>query len=144
MKSRRLWSATAQQVGFDGRPMMDAALSRSEAGQSIWDRIAETARGIGAKGMALASAMGLTPKDGDALVPERMGRLEPREFAAAQTVASAARELGEREAALTGMISFSWPCRAAAQCSWPMLKHASRTSKARAGNRRQTLGRPSS
>ena len=43
--------------------------------------------------------MGLTPKDGDALVPERMGRLEPREFAAAQAVASAARELGEREAA---------------------------------------------
>ena len=49
--------------------------------------------------MALASAMGLTPKDGDALVPERLGRLEPRAFATAQAVASAVRELGEREAA---------------------------------------------
>ena len=47
----------------------------------------------------MLSAMKLTPKDGDELVPERMGRLAPKEFAAAQAVASAARELGENEAA---------------------------------------------
>ena len=47
----------------------------------------------------MLSAMKLTPKDGDELVPERMGRLSPKEFAAAQAVASAARELGENEAA---------------------------------------------
>lgn len=35
----------------------------------------------------------------DPLVPERLGRLEPKAFAAAQAVASAARDLGEREAA---------------------------------------------
>jgi len=51
--------------------------------------------------MAIASAMGLTPRDSDPLVPERLGRLEPKAFAAAQAVASAARELGEREAAFS-------------------------------------------
>lgn len=49
--------------------------------------------------MAFAGAMGLTPKDGDQLVPERLGKLDPKSFAAAQAVASAARDLGEREAA---------------------------------------------
>lgn len=43
--------------------------------------------------------MGLTPKDGDALVPERLGKLDPVSFAAAQAVASAVRELSEHEAA---------------------------------------------
>lgn len=57
------------------------------------------ARGIGAKGVAIASAMRLIPRDGDALVPERHSRLGPTEYAAAQAVASAARDLGEREAA---------------------------------------------
>ncbi|MBD3753519.1 MAG: AAA family ATPase, partial [Micrococcales bacterium] len=43
--------------------------------------------------------MGLTPRDGDPLVPERLGRLEPRAYAVAHAVASAVRDLGEREAA---------------------------------------------
>jgi len=43
--------------------------------------------------------MGLTPRDGDPLVPERLGRLEPRAYAIAHAVASAVRDLGEREAA---------------------------------------------
>jgi hypothetical protein len=43
--------------------------------------------------------MGLTPKDGDPLVPERLGKLDPVSFAAAQAVASAVRELSEHEAA---------------------------------------------
>jgi hypothetical protein len=49
--------------------------------------------------MAMLSVMKLTAKDGDELVPERLGRLAPKEYAAAQAVASAARELGENEAA---------------------------------------------
>lgn len=56
-------------------------------------------REVGERGAALAARMGLTPRDGDPLVPERIGRLEPRAYAAAQAVASAVRDLGEREAA---------------------------------------------
>lgn len=93
------WHATAQRVGFDGRGLIDVAAERSTQRETVWSRVIEGARGIGAKGLAIAAAMGLTPKDGDPLVPERLGRLEPKEFAAAQAVASAARDLGEREAA---------------------------------------------
>ena len=62
------------------------------------DRAVEKVRGIHAKGLALAARVGLSPKDGDLLVPERKGALDPRAFVAAQAVASAARELSEREA----------------------------------------------
>lgn len=93
------WQATAERVGFDGRGLIDAAAGRSAQRETVWSRVVEGARGIGAKGLAIAGAMGLTPKDGDPLVPERLGRLEPSAFAAAQAVASATRDLGEREAA---------------------------------------------
>jgi conjugative relaxase-like TrwC/TraI family protein len=93
------WQATAKRVGFNARPLIRAALSRAGREETIWTRAVRGVRGIGARGMALAAAMGLTPKDGDPLVPERLGMLDPRAFAAAQAVASAARELGEREAA---------------------------------------------
>lgn len=93
------WQATAERVGFDGRLLIDAAAERSAQRETVWSRVVEGARGIGAKGLAIAGAMGLTPRDGDPLVPERQGRLEPKAFAAAQAVASAARDLGEREAA---------------------------------------------
>ena len=95
------WEQTAKRVGFDPKPLIDKALGRSSAEQTVWTRLVAGIRGIGAKGMAIASAMGLTPKDRDPLVPERLGRLEAKAFAAAQAVASAARELGEREAAFT-------------------------------------------
>lgn len=94
-----IWRAKAEEVGFDGKSLVEAAIARSSAQQTFWSRVVDGARGIGAKGMAIASAMGLTPKDGDPLVPERLGHLPPKDYAAAQAVASAVRELGEREAA---------------------------------------------
>jgi conjugative relaxase-like TrwC/TraI family protein len=94
-----VWMTKAQEVGFDGKSLVDAALARSSAQQTVWSRIVDGVRGIGATGIAIASAMGLTSKDGDPLVPERMGHLSPKEFVAAQAVASAVRDLGEREAA---------------------------------------------
>ncbi len=93
------WQATADRVGFDPAPLIAASISREAKQDTVWSRLLDGVRGIGAQGMAMLSTMGLTPKDGDELVPERLGRLEPREFAAAQAVASAARELGEHEAA---------------------------------------------
>jgi len=93
------WEATAARVGFDGRAMIGAAVERFAQRETFWSQAVEGARGIGTRGLAIAGAMGLTPKDGDPLVPERLGRLDPKAFAAAQAVASAARDLGEREAA---------------------------------------------
>lgn len=93
------WQSTAQQVGLKLAPLMRAALGRAGREDTVWRQAMRGIRGIGARGMALAAAMGLTPRDGDPLVPERLGTLDPRAFAAAQAVASAARELGEREAA---------------------------------------------
>lgn len=93
------WKTIAERAGFDGRPVIEAAIERSTRQETFWTRVVEGVRGIGARGMAIAGAMGLTPRDGDELVPERDGRLDPKAFAAAQAVASAARELGEHEAA---------------------------------------------
>ncbi len=93
------WLETAERVGFDGRDLIASAIARNAQQQTIWSKALESARGIGERGLAIASAMGLTPRDGDPLVPERLGRLDPRAFAAAQAVAAAARDLGEREAA---------------------------------------------
>ncbi len=93
------WLATAERIGLNLSPLIRAAIARAERKDTVWKNAIRGIRGMGAKGMALAAAMGLTPRDGDALVPERLGKLDPRVFAAAQAVASAARELGEREAA---------------------------------------------
>lgn len=93
------WNATAERVGFDPAPFVAASIDREASRDTVWSRLSNGVRGVGAQGMAMLSAMKLTPKDGDELVPERMGRLAPKEFAAAQAVASAARELGENEAA---------------------------------------------
>jgi conjugative relaxase-like TrwC/TraI family protein len=95
------WRETAKAVGFEPAPLIAAALERSGRDQTIWSRLMQGVRGIGAKGMALVAHMGLTPRDGDPLVPERFGRLSPEGYAAAQAVASAGRELGEREAAFS-------------------------------------------
>ena len=93
------WRATADRAGFGPRPLIRAALDRAAGHDTVWSKVVRGVRGAHAKGMAIAAAMGLTPRDGDPLVPERLGRLEPRAFATAQAVASAVRELGEREAA---------------------------------------------
>lgn len=95
------WKETARTVGFDPARLIESARARAAGELTVWSRVVEGVRGIGERGMAVAGVMGLTPKDGDPLVPERLGRLEPKAFAAAQAVASAARELGEREAAFS-------------------------------------------
>ena len=95
------WKATANGVGFDPSRLVEAAVARSQRDQTVWSKVVQGIRGAGARGLAIAAAMGLMPKDRDALVPERLGRLDPRDFAAAQAVASAARELSEREAAFS-------------------------------------------
>ncbi len=93
------WTATAERIGFDPAPLIAASLAREASRDTVWSRLTASVRGIGAQGMAMLAAMKLTAKDGDELVPERAGRLGPKEYAAAQAVASAARELGENEAA---------------------------------------------
>ncbi|MFV0645606.1 MAG: MobF family relaxase, partial [Sphingomonadaceae bacterium] len=95
------WQATAEKTGFNPAPLVEAALERVGKEPTIRERAMSGIRGIGARGMALVAQMGLSPRDGDALVPERPGRLSPVKFAAAQAVASAGRELGEREAAFS-------------------------------------------
>lgn len=94
----REWAAVAEKAGLDAERVVAQAIARAEHGETVWTRIVQGVRGIGARGMAIAAAMGLTPRDRDELVPERLGALRPREFAAAQAVASAVRELSEREA----------------------------------------------
>ena len=93
------WRALAERVGLNARARVDAALERAGRGETVWGQAMRGLRGVGERGVALAARMGSTPRDGDPLVPERLGRLEPRAFAAAQAVASAVRDLGEREAA---------------------------------------------
>ncbi|MCS6954508.1 MAG: hypothetical protein NZM33_16830 [Bryobacteraceae bacterium] len=93
------WQATAERIGLDPAPLLRSALRQAERQETVWDRAMRGIRWMGARGLALAAAMGLTPRDGDPLVPERLAALFSRAFAAAQAVASAARELGEREAA---------------------------------------------
>ncbi|KPF88565.1 TrwC protein, partial [Novosphingobium sp. AAP83] len=95
------WTETARAIGFDPARLIEHAMARAAGEQTVWSRVVDGIRSIGERGMAIASAMGLTPRDSDPLVPERLGRLEPKAFAAAQAVASAARELGEREAAFS-------------------------------------------
>ncbi len=93
------WKALAAGLGCDVAALVEAARMRSDRKVTMWTQVMRGVRGAGERGLAIAGRMGLTPRDGDPLVPERLGRLEPRAFAAAQAVASAARELGESEAA---------------------------------------------
>jgi conjugative relaxase-like TrwC/TraI family protein len=93
------WQKTADALNFDAKPLISASQTNAALRETVWSKIVDGVRGAGAQGMTIAASMGLTPKDGDELVPERLGRLNPVDFAAAQAVASAARELGENEAA---------------------------------------------
>ncbi|KAF2857054.1 TrwC-domain-containing protein [Piedraia hortae CBS 480.64] len=93
------WRALAAEKRLDPAPMVKDALAEAARGETVWTRAMRGVRGVGERGLAIAGRMGLTPRDGDPLVPERLGRLSPTAFAAAQAVASAVRDLGEREAA---------------------------------------------
>lgn len=94
----RGWSELAGRLGLNAEGLVREAMSRLDRGQSMWGQVIAGVRGVGARGAALVAAMGLTPRDGDALVPERLGRLGPVDYATAQAVASASRDLSEREA----------------------------------------------
>jgi conjugative relaxase-like TrwC/TraI family protein len=94
----KVWAEKAAQVGLNLQPIIAAAMGRSARGETFWSRMVEGVRGIHARGLEVAAAMGLTPRSGDALVPERKGALAPQAFAAAHAVASAVRDLGENEA----------------------------------------------
>jgi hypothetical protein len=89
----------AAKNGFDASRLVGEALARSGRAETMWTRTMRGVRGVGERGLAVAARMGLSPRDGDPLVPERLGRLDPVRYAAAQAVASAARDLGESEAA---------------------------------------------
>lgn len=93
------WAELECAIGFDAARVVSAALERHGRGETMWGQVVDGVRGIGARGLAIAGAMGLTPRDGDPLVPERLGRLNPSDYATAQAVASASRGLSEREAA---------------------------------------------
>jgi conjugative relaxase-like TrwC/TraI family protein len=93
------WRVLAADKGLDPDALIRDASAQTGRGDTMWTRAVRGVRGIAARGLAIAGRMGLTPRDGDAMVPERLGRLEPHAFAAAQAVASAVRDLGEREAA---------------------------------------------
>ena len=93
------WRRLAAEKGLDPAALVKGALAEAGRGHDVWTRTVRGVRGIGERGLAIAGRMGLTPRDGDPLVPERLGRLEPRAYAAAQAVASAVRDLGEQEAA---------------------------------------------
>ncbi|NTS66675.1 relaxase domain-containing protein [Sphingomonas sp. HHU CXW] len=93
------WRALAAEKGLDPAALVKDALAEAARGETVWTRAMRGVRGVGARGLAVAGRMGLTSRDGDPLVPERLGRLSPTAYAAAQAVASAVRDLGEREAA---------------------------------------------
>ncbi len=110
------WRALAAGNGFEARLLVGEALARSGRSETIWTRTMRGVRGVGERGLAVAARMGLSPRDGDPLVPERLGRLDPVGYAAAQAVASAARDLGESEAAFDRLDLI----RAALECGGPV------------------------
>jgi hypothetical protein len=95
------WKAKAAALGLNMHTLVESALARSNRAETVWTKTMCGVRGVGNWGLAIAARMGLTPRDGDPLVPERLGRLDPRSYAASQAVASAVRDLGEREAAFS-------------------------------------------
>ncbi len=96
----REWRERASTVGFEPEQMVEAAKLRAEAQAHPWQRLVEGVRGIAAQAVVLSERLGLTdpayPRD--PLVPERPGRMAPDHYAAAQAVASAVRQISEREA----------------------------------------------
>uniref|UniRef100_UPI001577152D MobF family relaxase n=1 Tax=Sphingomonas bacterium TaxID=1895847 RepID=UPI001577152D len=93
------WRLLVATKGLNPVALVEDALAQAGRCETVWTRAMRGVRGIGERGIAIAGRMGLTPCDGDPLVPERLGRLNSTAYAAAQAVASAVRDLGEREAA---------------------------------------------
>lgn len=98
------WQARAASLGFQPHGLVEAALARAAVEGEPWQRLVAGIRGIGAQAVALAERLGLMdpahPRD--PLVPERPGRMAPDAWSAAQAVASAVRQLAEREAGFRG------------------------------------------
>lgn len=95
------WKARAAALGLNVHTLVESAIGRSARAETVWTRAMRGIRSVSDRGLAVAARMGLTPRDSDPLVPERLGRLDPQAYAAAQAVASAIRDLGEREAAFS-------------------------------------------
>lgn len=114
---RAEWATRAASIGFDPRPIVEAAMARAERGETLWSTLVNQVRGVAARGVTLVEAMGLKPREADPLVPERAGRLAPQEWAAAQAVAAGARHLSENEAAFNRLdlvrasLSFGGPVK---------------------------------
>ena len=97
-EDRTAWAERARRIGFDPSSIRDAALVQQEKGETVWSRVLDGIKGIATRGQAIVAAMGLAPRDGDPLIPERPGKLSPQGYAAAQAVASGVRHLSQNEA----------------------------------------------
>lgn len=95
---RAEWAERAASIGFNPKPLVQAAMSRADRSETLWSSLVGRVRGIAAQGRALVEAMRIVPLSRDPLVPERAGRLSPNEWAAAQAVASGVRHLSQNEA----------------------------------------------
>jgi conjugative relaxase-like TrwC/TraI family protein len=95
------WRESARAAGLDLPALVGEARLREGAAPSPWDRLAEAAGAVAARGRelvgALADRLGLARSD--PYLPRRMPMKTPSEFAAAHAVASALRHLEQREAA---------------------------------------------
>ncbi|MBC2668213.1 MobF family relaxase [Novosphingobium piscinae] len=99
----RQWQETSAKLGFD--PAAVIARANARAAQDI-GRVAGIKASVSAlarQGRALAEAFAerLGLREGDPLIPSRLGHRGPEEVAAIHAVASAVRHLAEREAAFT-------------------------------------------
>lgn len=95
---RAEWAGRAASIGFDPKPLIEAAMVRAEKGETLWSSLMGRMRSIAVQGRAIVDAMGVVPRPRDPLVPERGGHLSPTEWAAAQAVASGVRHLSQNEA----------------------------------------------
>ena len=98
---RAEWEARALALGLDLPAMVEAARSVARDGKDAWGRVVEAARN-GADGLRRVLEFIKERAGGseqDPLMPKTLSKLTPVEIAAAKSVASAIRSLGEREAA---------------------------------------------
>jgi len=99
----RQWRETAAKLGFD--PAMVIARANARAARDIGNvaGLKGSVRALVGHGRALAESFAerLGLREGDPLVPARIGNRSVEQVAAIHAVASAVRHLGEREAAFT-------------------------------------------
>ena len=95
------WATLAQAHGIDLGGLVRTAMARGKVGQSRWDRLADAAYSVGARGQiwlqVFAEKLGAPMRD--ALVPANIHLKGRAAIAAAQATAAAVRHLSEREAA---------------------------------------------